>query len=59
MADALLVHYYDDMYVHQMKKRGGHDDVVATSTGDALTNARLVLERAADFVWEDATPTGG
>ena len=58
VADALLVHYYDDMYVHQMKKKGGHDDIVETATGDALTNARLILKRAADFDWDDATPTG-
>eukprot|EP00966_Prymnesium_polylepis_P062113 1441211-Prymnesium_polylepis.2 len=42
----------------QMKEKGGHDTVVESDTGDALVNARLVLE-AASALWEDATPTGG
>jgi len=58
VADALLEHYYDGMYNHQMKEKGGHDTVVESDTGDALVNARLVLE-AASALWEDATPTGG
>ncbi|KAL1522274.1 hypothetical protein AB1Y20_017268 [Prymnesium parvum] len=58
VADALLVHYYDGMYNHQMKKRGGHDEVVAAETGDALTNARAVLQRASALSFGD-WPTGG
>lgn len=51
VADALLVHYYDGMYDHQMKNRGGHDLVIEAESGDALTNAQLVLDAAASFEW--------
>ena len=40
VADQLLEHYYDGMYNHQAKVRGGHTAVVDCNGGDAHENAR-------------------
>ena len=52
MADALLEHYYDSMYDYQakksMEKRGGARHTVPCESGDALANARRLLEALAE-----------
>ena len=51
VADFLLAGYYDDMYAYQAKKRkdemdGAPQVVVECPSGDALDNARLLVEKA-------------
>lgn len=46
VADALLAHYYDAMYEHQMRKKGQPQQLVECDGGDALANARRVLAAA-------------
>jgi len=56
VADQLLEHYYDGMYTHQAKSRGGHKTTVTCDSGDALMNAQLVLERSAELLGMPSTP---
>ena len=55
VADFLLHGYYDEMYAYQAKKRGEEmggkvQETVECPTGDALSNARLVADRASPRV---------
>ena len=47
VAELLLAHYYDAMYLHQAKKRPGHVRTFECDTSDAAAAAARVMSEAA------------